>query len=253
MFRHKSWTRLSVGVLGGLLAGTVAAGDETHARAEADIEELDARLTAEEGGWSLKVRYEVDIEHGHHGEPFTLLMQMRDDGRLIRDATGEPLTIGLPLDQPLHCDDGACTFADAVEFDLPRFAVHESDDLELTAFVTPQGRDEVLDDETTDVDVADDCIPSPTVIRTERSTSLNYEHVEPAPRVIIDRSAPTVIVRDRPQPIVIQHPRPIVIRESRPIIVRNSRTTIISRRGSGEPHRVPIRNNRGGVQVKVNW
>ncbi|MFN0134716.1 MAG: hypothetical protein ACKVS9_01205 [Phycisphaerae bacterium] len=262
MFRCGLWKRLSIGVLGGMLAGTAAAGDEHLTRAEADIEQLDARLTHDAGSWRLNVRYEVDIEHAHHGEPFTLVLQLREDGRLVEDATGEPLTIGVPLDQPVRCDDNDCTFEDVTEFELPRYAVSDPEDIELTALVTPEGENTVLDDETTDVELVEDCPPQPTVIRTERSTVLDYEHIEAAPRVIVERRSPTVIVRERPRPIVIERPRPIVIREPRPIVIRESRGTIVNRRGScelrgacGDPRRVPIRDHKGGVRVNVgvNW
>lgn len=173
-----------------------------HSEAEADIDELKARIRFDAGQWPLIIKYEVEIEDACADERFDLIMQLMECDRLVVDPQGQQVVITIPLDRPAEVDDDGeeAVFRDIISVNIPDGSFAHPRDLRVEARVVPAGGGCALDDDDTDV-----CCERVAVIVPP-----------PPPPVIVAPARPPVIVAPPPPPPVIvapPAPPPPVIRD----------------------------------------
>lgn len=72
----------------------------SHHKLDVDIDDLDAEIRWDGQKWSLRVKYEVDIENAAPGEAFDLVLNL-----VSRSGSGQPVQIVVPLVTPSEVDD----------------------------------------------------------------------------------------------------------------------------------------------------
>lgn len=173
-----------------------------HSEAEADIEELEARIRFDAGQWPLHIKYEVEIEDACADERFDLVLQLMECDRLVVDPQGQQVVITIPLDRPIEVEDDGeeARFRDLISVNIPDGSFAHPRDLRVEARVVPAGGGCALDDDDTNV-----CCERVAIIVPP-----------PPPPVIMAPAPPPVIVAPPPPPPVIvapPAPPPPVIRD----------------------------------------
>lgn len=123
--------------------------------AEADIDDLDAKLVPEAQTWRLLVKYDVEIEDCRPGEVFDLVFHISENGRILPDAQGRPFQIVIPLTAPTEIDDDELTFKSRFHLPIGYQSFREPDELRLHARVMVRGGHRPLDRESTGIDCDD--------------------------------------------------------------------------------------------------
>jgi PAS domain-containing protein len=109
----------------GLLTGLALPASLAGSSPKADIDDLDGDLYRTREGWELKVAFEIEIETDHpRRDDFALLLNVSNDGRPIRDETGKPLEIVVPMEKPSKIDD------DEIEFEGKISIIFEPEDVD---------------------------------------------------------------------------------------------------------------------------
>ncbi len=150
---HGSGRIVAAALLAAFVAMPVAAdgrwgGDRGYSRADADIESLDATLRLSSIGAELIVRYDIEIEDARYGERFNLLLEIEQCDGLVRDATGRPVLLVVPLNNPSDVDDDELEFEDADTLSVPAPRdMAKLRNTRLIATVVRAGSDRPLDQE----------------------------------------------------------------------------------------------------------
>lgn len=137
MFRTSTWVGCLLGVC--ILMTSAAPsyaggrGGFRQAKVEADIESLEARIRHEAGNWRMDVRYEVEIEDAAPGERFNLALSLVDGNCPVRDASGRPLAIVIPLARPACIRGDEWRFRDGTSTCLPNGTITDPRRLRIRA------------------------------------------------------------------------------------------------------------------------
>lgn len=199
-----------IGIVGGLaLAGAslpIASADSERrhqCKVEVDVDELDADLFPDGDCWTLKVRYEVDVEDACQSEQFDLRLRFEDDDRCVIDSEGRALGEIVRLSHPRSCDSDEQTFSGCLEIRLPPGAVCHPHDFEIHAAVTRAADPCVLDSEDTTATPHFPVIVVSNPVRVVEIAPLVVREpiVVESPPIVVER--PVVLA---PAPIVVHSP-----------------------------------------------
>lgn len=193
-------------------------------KVEVDVDELDADLFPDGDSWTLKVRYEVDVEDACRNEQFDLRLRFEDDDRCVIDEEGRAFGEAVRLSHPNSCDSDEQTFAGSLEIRLPPGAVCHPRDFEVHASVTRVGDPCVLDSEDTTatphypvivisspvrvVEAAPRLVQQPIVVESPRILVERPVVLAPAPLVVHASPRRIEVVRYHPQAYVEYRRRP---------------------------------------------
>lgn len=128
------------------------AGGRHRSRVDADIDDLDADLVRDRGGWRLMVEYEVEIEDARRGERFDLVLTLTERGRPVLDRRHRPWTIVVPLNRPVRVKRDEVTFKRRISVRLGHRSFHNPKKLKIHAEVVRVSDGRVLDDDSESVD-----------------------------------------------------------------------------------------------------
>lgn len=122
-------------------------------KADADIDHLDASLRPSDGGWSLAVRFDVELEDARLGDRFDLVLTLSDGSRGFRDAGCRPFEITVPLQNPVRIRDHGreFRFRDEIVAQIPGRILARPDKLKIHARVVSVRSRCVLDEDSTSV------------------------------------------------------------------------------------------------------
>ncbi len=199
----------------------------------ADVDELDADLFPDGDSWTLKIRYEVDVEDACRNHSVELRLRFEDDDRCVIDGEGRALGEVVQLSRPSSCEDDEQTYSGCVEIRLPRGAVCHPRDFEVHASVTRAGDACVLD-------------------REDTTATPHYPMIVMASPVRVVEIAPLVVQR----PIVVEPPtivveRPVVLAPAPILVHGHSRRIEVVRY---HPHAyVEYRRRPRYVHVGARW
>lgn len=200
---HASWglaTILAVMFAAPPMVSADRDGDRRKSEAEADIEDLHARMRFEDGQWIMSVKYKVEIEDACEGEQFDLILALTECGRTLVDSTGREMTVNIPLDRPIKVEDHGeeVYFKDVITLPFADGVFEQVDKLKLEARVVPFGGGCALDDDDTKV----------------HCESVVY-HAPPPPPVFVPLPPPQPVLVPLPPPTTIMQPVGTYYRETR--------------------------------------
>lgn len=140
-------------ILGSATAAHAGGARGYRDKADADIDSLTARIEFADGQWALAVRFDIEIEDARRGDRFDLVLTLADGRCDLRDQLGRPITVVVPLLQPVSIEDGGeeIRFRDEVVVNLPDGVFARPDRLRLHARVISANSGRSLDDDTTSV------------------------------------------------------------------------------------------------------
>lgn len=146
-----------------LISGLVILGSATAAnaggfrgcrdKADADIDTLKASIQFAGGQWALAVRYDIEIEDARPGDHFDLVLTLSSGRCDLRDHLGRPITVVVPLLEPVAIEDGGeeIRFRDEIVVNLPDGLFARPDRLRLHGRVFSARSGRSLDDDSTSV------------------------------------------------------------------------------------------------------
>jgi len=115
-----------------------------RSRADVDIDELSAELRVLRIHPEITACYEVEIEDARPGETFTLELRLHVRGRTLRDVTGRPMAISIPLRIQSHCADEV-KFKDRIKLRLKPLATCDLRDVRIEARVISNCDGRIMD------------------------------------------------------------------------------------------------------------
>lgn len=184
--------------------GLMAAPAFAKGQTDVDIEGLKADLYPDGEDWTLRIRYDVEVERAQPDERFLLALQFSDDGYRIRDAEGRPMEVIVPLEFPVEAKRDKQVFKDTIEVRLPGEAVRRPYDVRVHAGAIREGGSPAFDTK-----------------ETRAAAHLPVVVIESRPQVVeIVRPAPVVHVIERRPVVHVVHRAPRVVEVHRPRTVR---------------------------------
>ncbi len=108
-----------------------------------DIERASGKLCGGTDGWDVTLFYEVEFKHLDPEGRFDLVLRFMRHGREVSDAMNEPITVVIPLKDPIKNDDddddgdddGKVEFKGCIGATIPYASLKRTDDLRVQARV----------------------------------------------------------------------------------------------------------------------
>ncbi len=127
--------------------------DRGFDRAEADIEELEARMYLDRGVWRLNVAFEVEAEDARPGQ-FDLVVQLREKGRRILDRRGRPIEFIVPLNRPVKIKRDEAEFRGNFSATISLDAIGRAKNVRVEAIVIDRSTGRAVEQDDAKVEVS---------------------------------------------------------------------------------------------------
>jgi hypothetical protein len=194
-------------LIASLSTTTVFASD--HCKADADIKDVCGQIIADPAGLRVNLNFKVKIEDARPGEPFDLVMSLKEKGCQVVDEGGQPVQFVVPLVMPDGCRD-KFVFQSGLQSQLGRCSISCPSDVKICAEVFSAGSGKVLDKENEGLKFINN-VPPPVVHHVVRTERVYYSPPPVVRHVEIIQPAPVFI---QPAPVIVHRrvyvaPRPV--------------------------------------------